>query len=171
MNFWIWFTDLLGLGVEPKSLTFVQIVLRGFIVFLWALILVRLSDRRSLTKKSPFDIVLIVILASILARAINGSSSFFPTLGAGGAFVFFHRVLAFICARWPSATALLKGRPVVIIDDGKVCHDAIRRKDISPDDIAEDMRLSVQTENLQKIRLARLEVSGDISFILAEEPT
>jgi uncharacterized membrane protein YcaP (DUF421 family) len=168
MDFSICLTNLLGLGVEPKSLTFVQIVLRGFIVFVWALILVRLSDRRSLTKKSPFDIILIVILASILARAINGSSSFFPTLGGGGAFVIFHRVLAFICARWSSANALIKGKPVILINDGKLRHDVIRRKAISPEDIAEDMRLSAQTEDLEKIKVARLETSGDVSFILAE---
>jgi uncharacterized membrane protein YcaP (DUF421 family) len=141
------------------------------IVFVWALILTRLSDRRSLTKKSPFDIVLIVILASILARAINGSSSFFPTLGAGGAFVLFHRVLAFICARSQRAAAIFKGRPVVLIQHGTLCHDAIRRNDISPEDINEDMRLSAKTEDIKEVKIARLEMSGDVSFILAKQST
>jgi uncharacterized membrane protein YcaP (DUF421 family) len=167
MSLWIWLTNALGLGLDSKSLTFVQIALRGFLVFIWGLILVRLSDRRSLTKKSPFDVILIVILASILARAINGSSSFFPTLGGAGAFVLFHRVLAFICARWPRATAIIKGRPVVIIHNGKLRHDAIRSKDISPQDILEDMRLNTQTEDIEKVKVARLEMSGDVSFVLA----
>ena len=157
--------------MEPKALTFVQIVLRGVIVFVWALILTRLSDRRSLTKKSPFDIVLIVILASILARAINGSSSFFPTLGASGAFVLFHRILAFICARSHSVAAIIKGRPVVLVKDGRLRHDAIRRNDISPEDINEDLRLSAKTEDIKEVKIARLEMSGDVSFILAKEST
>jgi hypothetical protein len=71
---------LLGPGLEAKELTFLQISLRVFVVFLVALAMVRLSDRRGLTKKSLFDQILIVILASALTRAINGSSAFFATI-------------------------------------------------------------------------------------------
>jgi hypothetical protein len=39
---------LLGLGVEPKQLTFLQVPVRGVIVFIAALIMVRLSSKRSL---------------------------------------------------------------------------------------------------------------------------
>ena len=82
MNAWgEFFRALLGLGLEPKEFTFLQISLRGLVVFFVALVLVRLSDRRALAKKSPFDILLVVILASVLSRAINGSASFLPTLG------------------------------------------------------------------------------------------
>jgi uncharacterized membrane protein YcaP (DUF421 family) len=39
---------------------------------------------------------------------------------------------------------------------------------ISQHDLEEDMRLDVKTEDLSKIRVARVERSGDISFIKAE---
>src|SRR5207244_13155926 len=42
---------LLGLSAEPKDLTFVQISLRGIIVFLATLIMVRLGHKRSLAHK------------------------------------------------------------------------------------------------------------------------
>ena len=73
----------LGLGVEPKDLTVLQISLRGIIVFLATLMMVRLGHKRSLARKTAFDAVLIVILASVLSRAINGSAAFFATLGGG----------------------------------------------------------------------------------------
>src|SRR5437868_1182333 len=72
---------LLGLGVEPKELTFLQVSLRGVIVFIVTLVMVRLSSKRSLAEKTAFDAALIVIIASVLARAINGSAPFFPNLG------------------------------------------------------------------------------------------
>ena len=81
--FWTSFETLLGLGVEPRNLTFVQISLRGIIVFLVTLVAVRLGHKRSLSRKTPFDAVLLVILAAVLSRAINGSAAFFATLGAG----------------------------------------------------------------------------------------
>jgi uncharacterized membrane protein YcaP (DUF421 family) len=39
---------------------------------------------------------------------------------------------------------------------------------ISEHDVQEDMRLEAKTEDLSKIKIARVERSGDISFIKAE---
>jgi len=93
--FWNSFETLLGLGVEPRDLTFVQISLRGIIVFLVTLAAVRLGHKRSLSRKTPFDAVLLVILAAVLSRAINGSAAFFATLGGGVVLVVLHRLSLF----------------------------------------------------------------------------
>src|ERR1700758_5869604 len=82
----------LGIGVEPKGLTFLQVSIRGVIVFIATLIMVRLGSKRSLAEKTAFDAVFLVIIGSMLARAINGSEAFFPTLGAGFVLVFLHRL-------------------------------------------------------------------------------
>ena len=74
---------LLGISVEPKQLTFLQVSIRGIVVFIAALIMVRLSTKRSLAEKTAFDAVLVVIIGAMLARVINGSEAFFPTLGTG----------------------------------------------------------------------------------------
>ena len=68
---------LLGIGTEPKDLTFLQVSIRGVIVFIATLIMMRLSSKRSLAEKTAFDAVLIVIIGSMLARVINGSEAFF----------------------------------------------------------------------------------------------
>src|SRR5437899_11560451 len=86
----------LGLGAEPKDLTFMQISLRGVIVFLATLAMIRIGHKRSLARKTAFDAVLIVILASVLSRAINGSSAFFATIGGGVVIVLVHRLLVVI---------------------------------------------------------------------------
>src|SRR6478736_5005946 len=109
---------LLGLGVEPKDLTFFQISLRGIIVFVATLIMVRLGHKRSLARKTAFDAVLIVILASVLSRAINGSSAFFATLGGGAVIVVVHRLLAFIAYYSHWFGVLIKGTAELIIEDG-----------------------------------------------------
>ena len=84
----------LGLGRDAASLTFAQISLRGVIVFIAALVIVRCGDRRFLSQKTAFDAVLGFILASMLARAVNGTAAFFPTLGGGFVLVILHRLLA-----------------------------------------------------------------------------
>jgi uncharacterized membrane protein YcaP (DUF421 family) len=41
----------------------------------------------------------------------------------------------------------------------------MRHNHISEHDLEEDLRLEAQTEDLSRIRVARIERSGDISFI------
>ena len=156
---------LLGLGVEPKDLTFTQISLRGLVVLLFTLLMIRVGDRRSLSKKSAFDAALLIILASVLARAVNGSASFFPTLGACAVIVGLHRALAFFSVNSTWFRNLIKGVPQVLIRDGAYQHKEMWRNHIHVADVHEDMRLSAKTEQLSKIKIARLECSGDISFI------
>lgn len=169
MNAWgEFFRALLGLGLEPKEFTFLQISLRGLVVFFVALVLVRLSDRRALAKKSPFDILLVVILASVLSRAINGSASFLPTLGGAAVLVCLHRLLAFAASRSPTVLRVIKGNSTVLVRNGAWDEAALRRTNTSPEDVKEDMRLVAKTDDLKRVRLARLEVGGDISFILVD---
>jgi uncharacterized membrane protein YcaP (DUF421 family) len=158
----------LGLQVEPKHLSFVQISLRGVIVFVASLAMIRLGSKRALAQKTAFDAVLIVVLASVLARAINGSASFFPTLGASFVLVMLHRLVAFLANRWHSLGIVVKGQPHVILRDGRLDHAAMRRNHISPHDFEEDLRLNAHTEEKSTISIARVERSGEISFIKKE---
>ena len=163
--FWNSVEVLLGLGAEPRDLTFVQVSLRGVVVFLVTLITVRLGHKRSLSRKTPFDAALLVILASVLSRAINGSAAFFATLGGGVVLVLLHRVFAFLTFYSHRFGILVKGRPEVIVRDGQCDMAMMWRNHVSTHDLDEDMRLSAHTDDLSDIRVARVERSGDISFI------
>src|SRR5947207_2977547 len=89
---------LLGISTEAKELTFLQVSVRGVIVFIATLVMVRLSSKRSLAEKTAFDAVLVVIIGSMLSRAINGSAAFLPTLGSGFVLVLLHRLFGFTVA-------------------------------------------------------------------------
>jgi uncharacterized membrane protein YcaP (DUF421 family) len=162
---WNSLQTLLGLGVEPKDLTFLQVSLRGIIVFLATLITVRLGHKRSLAQRTPFDAVLLVILASVLSRAVNGSASFFATIGGGVVLVIVHRLFAHLAYYSHAFGILVKGRPDVIVRDGECDSGMMRRNHVSVHDLDEDMRLNAHGDDLSTIRVARVEHSGDISFI------
>jgi uncharacterized membrane protein YcaP (DUF421 family) len=163
--FWNFFDMLLGLGAEPRDLTFLQISLRAIIVFLVTLITMRLGHKRSLSRKTPFDAVLLVILAAVLSRAINGSAAFFATLGGGVVLVLLHRLFARFAFYSHRFGILVKGQPDIIVRDGECDFPMMRHNHVSMHDLEEDMRLGAHIDDLSKIRLARVERSGDISFI------
>jgi len=162
---WNAFETLLGLSVEPRNLTFVQISLRGILVFLATVAMVRLGHKRSLSHKTPFDAVLLVILASVLSRAINGSAAFFATIGGGVVLVLLHRLFAYLAFYSHGFGILVKGSPDTIVHDGECDFPVMRRNHVSIHDLEEDMRLNAHLDNLSKVGLARIERSGDISFI------
>jgi uncharacterized membrane protein YcaP (DUF421 family) len=164
-QFWTPVRIFLGLGAEPQTLTFMQISLRGIIVFIFTLVMVRISARRSLARRTVFDSVFLVILASVLARAINGSAELLPTIGGGFAMVAFHRLLAWIAFYSHGFGNLIKGADEILIRDGELVHRELRNHHITRHDLEEDLRLALHAEDIARIRSARLERSGDISFI------
>jgi uncharacterized membrane protein YcaP (DUF421 family) len=156
---------LLGTGLEPKQLTFFQVSIRGIIVLIVTLVIVRLGTKRSLAEKTAFDAVLVVIIGSMLARAINGSGPFFATLGGGFVLVLLHRLLGLAAYYSHFFGVLIKGAPTVLVENGTIQHKNMFWNHISEHDLQEDMRLEAKTAELAQIKVARLERSGDISFI------
>lgn len=166
--FWNFVGPLLGLDSEPKYLTFAQISLRGVIVMVFTLVIIRLGDKRSLSKKSAFDAALLIILASVLARAINGSAAFFPTLGGSAVVVGVHRLMAYLSYKSDGFRSLIKGTPNELVRNGVFLRKNMARDHVAEQDVCEDMRLDGE-EELAGIKVARLECSGDISFIKKEQ--
>src|SRR5438874_1514903 len=154
--FWNGLSALLGLGVEPKNLTFLQISIRGIIVLLTTLVMLRLGHKRSLARKTAFDAVLLVILASVLSRAINGSAAFFSTLGGGFVLVFLHRLLALAAYHSHAFGILIKGQADPIVEDGQFLWKPMHRNHVSKHDIEEDMRLSLKSEDITQVKKARV---------------
>ena len=159
---------LLGISTEAKELTFLQVSVRGVIVFIATLVMVRLSSKRSLAEKTAFDAVLVVIIGSMLSRAINGSAPFLPTLGSGFVLVLLHRLFGITAYYSHAFGIMLKGKPAVLVQNGRLQHKNMLWNHISEHDLQEDMRLEAKTDDLSKIKTARVERSGDISFIKTE---
>jgi len=159
---------LLGISTEPRELTFLQVAIRGVIIFIATLVMVRLSSKRSLAEKTAFDAVLVVIIGSMLSRAINGSAAFFPTLGSGFVLVLLHRLFGLTAYYSHAFGILLKGKPVVLLQNGRLERKNMLWNHSSEHDLEEDMRLEARAEDLSRTKVARVERSGDISFIKAE---
>ena len=79
-----------------------------------------------------------------------------------------HRVFGLAAYYSHTFGILVKGRSVALVQNGRLQRKNMFWDHISKHDLEEDMRLDAKTEDLSKIQVARLERSGDISFIKAE---
>jgi uncharacterized membrane protein YcaP (DUF421 family) len=160
---------LLGPDGKPTDLTSFQVSVRGFLIFIIGLALVRIGDRRSLAEKTAFDAVFIVLIGSVLARAINGSADFFTTIVGSITMMIVHRVFAFFAFKSHWFGKLIKGQPITLVRNGEIDWEKMKQTLVSKHDLDEDLHLDAKAEDISAIRVARLERSGDISFIKKEK--
>jgi hypothetical protein len=156
---------LLGLHVEGKDLHFSHMAWRSLVVFIVAIVLARVADRRFMGRSACFDFMLGVILGSVLSRGINGQAPFFPTLGASALLVVLHRIvgtIAFHSHRW---SLWLKGRECVLVENGRINDREMERNHITFDDLCEYMRINRGVTRVEDVARATLERNGTISVV------
>jgi uncharacterized membrane protein YcaP (DUF421 family) len=157
--------ELLGVGVEPKDLHVIHVCTRAFLFFILTLVIVRLAHRRFLSGMTPFDTVLGFLLASVLARAINGSGPLLATIAGAVLLVLLHRGVSALTFYSERFGRLLEGEPEVLVRDGKPDIRKLRAHKITEKDLLEEGRLNGQLSDLKEIKTAVLERNGKISVI------
>lgn len=162
---------LLGLGAEPKALNFLQMALRVIVMYTAGLLMVRLAgDRRFGGRYTDFDVILSVAFGSLLSRAINSSSPFLMTIGAGFVFVGMNRLFAFI-SRFPTLSKLISGNSLILIQNGEIQSNNMNKGHVTQKDLMASLRSQAHLSDLSQVKVARLERSGQISVIpAAREP-
>lgn len=143
-----------------------ETVLRGAAVYFVLLIVIRLTGRRSLGQLSPFDFVLLLIVAETTQQALLGDD--FSLTNAVVLIVTLFMIdigLSFVKANWPAAEKILDGRPTVLMLDGKLDREAMKRARLDEHDILEAARLLQGLERVEEVKHAILEVNGEISIV------
>ena len=106
-----------GSGTELGA---AQMAVRALAVFVIALVMIRLSGRRSFGQHTPFDACTTVLLGAVLSRAVVGASPFGATMAAGFALVLMHRVVAWLSVHFYWFDRLVSGNERVLIDQGEM---------------------------------------------------
>ena len=159
----------LALGLDAKELNIWQMGLRAAIIYVAALVMVRIvGDRRFIGKFAAIDVILSIIFGSTLSRAINGSSDFFPTIFAGFVLVGIHWLFCTIAFRYPNLETKIKGRSRLLIEDGQLCRGTMKSCHITKEDLISILRIQCQIDELERIERASLERNGNISFFLKQ---
>jgi len=157
------FDSLLGLNADSPSIG--QLGVRCLAFYAVAVAMVRLGDKRFLGKHTAFDVILAVILGSVVSRAITNNASILGMLAAGFMLVALHLVISKAAFHSDRFGTLVKGRARMLIRDGDVDWEAMKKSSITRQDLAGLLRTEAGTRDAAEIELAHLERSGDVSFI------
>ncbi len=162
---WDYLQTLLGLGQDVGEVSAVQMALRAILIYGFTLALVRLGSKRFLSEATAFDVIVAIMLGSVMSRAINGSAPFVPTVLAGVVLLGLHWLFAVLAFHTSWFGSLVKGDPVLLIKDGTIQRQGMRRGSVSSQDLAQALRLQTNQTDPAAIQLAYLERNGQISFV------
>lgn len=162
---WASVSRALGLELEGKDLTTVQMVLRAAIVFVVSIAMLKIGDKRFMGKSTAFDVFLGIVFGSTVSRAITGNAPFFPALAGGLTLVLFHWLFAAVAFRSHGFGKLVKGSDRVLVRDGEIQWDEMKRAHITENDLKEALRSAGQQPDVKRVKAAHLERDGDISII------
>ena len=163
---WDLVRTLLGLGASELNAG--QMALRAVLTFAVTVAIVRLGDKRLFGKGTAFDLVVAIMIGSVMSRAITGSGPLLATWVAGLVLVALHWLVALLAFHdWFGP--LVKGNPVLLIEDGQVQRDAMRDSHVTRTDLEQALREDGREPDLSQVRRAYLERDGSISIVPTKE--
>jgi uncharacterized membrane protein YcaP (DUF421 family) len=157
-------------GSEADALLWWQVVVRAVVIYVAALAMVRLGDKRFLGKNTAFDVIIGVMLGSVVSRSITGTADLATGIAGGFTLVALHWAFAWVAFRCGWFGTLVKGSSRTLVDDGRIQWDAMRRSAISHDDLLSALRKEGGVDSLDRVRSARLERSGSVSVLTKQAP-
>ena len=142
-----------------------EIALRSAIVYLAILFGLRLFGKRQLGQMSVGDLVMILLIANAVQNAIVGFDvSLEGGLTAALVLLVMNFLVVGVFGRTPLGERLLEGGPTLLVKDGALLPDGLRREGL----VREEVEMAIREHGIPDasgVRAAYLEPDGTISVI------
>jgi uncharacterized membrane protein YcaP (DUF421 family) len=137
----------------------------------WIIFLVRIVGLRSFSKMTNFDFVMTVAMGSLLAGASQSRewTGLLQTMTAMASLFATQYGVAKVRQTWPRFDALVQNTPKVLMRDGVILHDALRKTRVSEEDLIAKLR-EANAMDLSNVAAVILETTGDVSVLHGGRP-
>lgn len=141
-----------------------EFIVRASVVYIALLALVRLTGKRTVGQFTPFDLVVVMLLAEAVSDSLRGGDeSLVGGLIAAATLVALDVLIAVATSRSAKVDKVLQGTPVVIGRDGVIDKEVLKRQRVPEADVEKALR-SADCQ-IEDMRMAILEADGDISIL------
>lgn len=143
---------------------------RPVVVYLVLVLLLRMFGKRELAQLNPFDLVVLLSLSNTVQNAIIGDDNS-VTGGVIGAFglLAINWLVVRTLFRSPRLTHMLEGRSAVLVRDGKIDKQVLKRESLTIEELIEVIHRQ-GFERLGQVRRCELEPNGTF-YIEGFEPS
>ena len=141
-------------------------VLRTAILYLTLIASVRLMGKRQVGQMEPSEFVVTMLVANLASIPMEDPDlTLLHALVPTGVVVLFELLLSWLSVRSLGLRRTLCGKPVILIENGKIRQKDLRRNRITADELTGHLRLK-DVLDLSTVQYAILETNGDLSVFL-----
>jgi uncharacterized membrane protein YcaP (DUF421 family) len=150
---------------HPDPATSAAIAVKTLVIYTLVVLGMRLIGTRQLGQLTTYDFVLIVVLSNSVQNAlVEGDSTLFGGLISAATLLLANAAFTWLLNRIPWLEQRLVGVPVLLVSDGEVHEDRMRREGVQRDELMAALR-DHGIASLGDVHLAMLEVDGTISVV------
>ena len=140
-----------------------ELILRGFLVYVLLIVLLRLTGKRQIGQMAPFDLVLLLVLSNAVQNAMNGGDNSM-TAGAisAGTLVGLNYFTSLATFKSRKLEVLVEGRPEVIIHNGRIFSNVMAKAHLTHEELNAALR-GAGCACIEEVHSAILENTGQIT--------
>ncbi|HET7677855.1 MAG TPA: YetF domain-containing protein [Candidatus Limnocylindrales bacterium] len=146
-------SDLLGVAI------------RVAVVYLFLLVVLRVAGKKEIGQLTLFEFIVILVIADAVQNSMVGSNqTIWGGLVAVVVLLALDKAFSGLQERFPAFSRFVEGEPTLLVRDGEVLRQSLRREGITVDELEQALRSHGLAE-LGQVRLAVLETDGTISVV------
>ena len=142
--------------------------LRASIIYVFLLIVVRALGKRTVGGTTAFDFMVALILSEVVDEPIYGDVPFVQGLLVIAVVAGWHGVNSYLSYRSQRFDRLTGGSPTVLVKNGVMDREGMRRERINEEDLNSLLRLQ-GIDDLHDVKEATLEPDGLLSVLKIDE--
>ncbi|MGV8982457.1 DUF421 domain-containing protein [Clostridium sp.] len=151
-----------------KDISLEGYIIRTFIVGVIAFFVGRYALKRTIAQLTAYDFVLVWVLGALtVAPLLDGEISFTYIVVPLLTLFFWHYLISFISLKSRKLSLFFNGKPIILIDDGKIIRKNLKKHFINVDLLMSELRLK-NVFDISEVKYVILEPNGHFSTIKKE---
>jgi uncharacterized membrane protein YcaP (DUF421 family) len=151
------------------DLNWLELVIRGTVVYLFVLILLRITGKRQIAQMGATEFVAILLISNAVQNAMNGGdNSLLGGLILAATLIAISSLIAYLTFRSRTCGAIFEGTPTLLIHNSKVLHKNLDREQLTNSDLKILLRKQ-GVHDLAEIKTAILEADGSLSVTKVDD--
>ena len=140
-----------------------EFIARGVIIYVFLLLILRLTGKRQVGQLSPFDLVLLLVLSNAVQNAMNGGdNSITGGIISATTLIVANGVVSRITYKSKKMERLIEGRPEILIHNGKLFTEIMKREQLTHHELNAALR-TAGCACIEEVHYAILDNTGEIT--------
>ena len=143
----------------------VNVVIKTILLYIILFFAVRLMGQKQTGHLQPYELIITLMIAEVATTPMNepGTPLLYGVVPAVTLFLMYS-LISLLCVKFRKFSLFVSGKPSILIHNGSICYDEIKKVGYDLNDLVEQLRIAGNTD-ITTIHYAVLETNGQLSVL------